>query len=122
MILKGRNQQYRCVAALSICVVLLLGCSSTPIQQRLGSELQGLSPNETTVTEFRLVFPDSYLAGQSGDVSVYVVEDKQYAPYERGADPWSGDITQRLHFYFRDSLLLQWGMPGAMVTARRDHD
>jgi hypothetical protein len=99
------------VFSISISVVTI-GCSSTPIHQKYAENLATLQTGETTLGEFRSQFPEAYIAGQSGDVTAYVVETKEYAPYATGADYWSGNVTQRLHFYFKNEILERWGRPG----------
>ncbi|MAO20916.1 MAG: hypothetical protein CMJ35_08960 [Phycisphaerae bacterium] len=96
----------------SIPVLQLQGCSSTPIHQKYADSLASLQTGSTTTEQFNEQFPEAYIAGQSGDVTAYVVESKEYAPYATGADSWSGNVTQRLHFYFKDGTLERWGRPG----------
>ena len=73
----------------SIPVLQLQGCSSTPIHQKYADSLASLQTGSTTTEQFNEQFPEAYIAGQSGDVTAYVVESKEYAPYATGAESFS---------------------------------
>lgn len=99
-------------AMIGIISLVLFGCSATPIQKQRSQDLEKLVIGQTTYESFRTLFPEAYLGGEDGAVRAYIVEQETYAPFASGADSWTGNVSDRLHFYFRDGRLARWGRPG----------
>jgi hypothetical protein len=100
------------VALAVICVGLLVAaCATAPIQQQNTDRLSALHTG-TPLPSFRDLFPDAYIGGLSGNLQAWVLRGHRYSPGTKGANPWSGNVTEYLHFYFQSDTLIQWGAPG----------
>ena len=96
---------------IAVACGLPTACASAPIQQRETARLSQLQ-NGMPVEDFRKIFPNAYLGGLSDDVVAWVLRGGEYAPFAPDTNFWTGRVTEYLHFYFRDNLLIQWGAPG----------
>lgn len=69
--------------------------------------------------DFKIIFPETYLVGQSDEYQAYEFKDTQiyYTSHDKQIGVlWTGSIktheyTQKIWFYFKKKRLVKWGEP-----------
>ena len=120
----------------SSALLLLTGCASSvdtvdepqKIQEIYSGRLSTLKTG-MALAQFRGVFPEAYVGGQSGLTTAYELKNTQKYVLESDMDrrpvdsalglyhPRPRKLTQVLWFYFYDDRLVQWGLPNDWPTA-----
>ena len=115
--MRAKQFTIRCFIGLSLAAILV-GCASTSITE----QNRQLSKIELGMTKDQVlgIMPKGVPRGAKlypkGSVSVLEYEAGTYAPFNYGANPWTGMINQTMWLYFYNGKLIQWGKPGDWPT------